>query len=121
MLYPDDMPLRDKIKTIAAKIYHAGSVEFSEDAAAKLDQMAKDGKNSYPVCIAKTQYSFSADPNLLGAPSGHTLYVRDAYLANGSGFVVAICGSIMTMPGLPKTPAAENIRIGDDGEIKGIF
>ena len=120
-LYPDNLSLPDKIKKIATNIYHAGKVEFSDEAAAKLEQMAKDGKSSYPVCIAKTQYSFSADPQLLGAPEGHTLYVRDAYLSNGSGFVVAICGSIMTMPGLPKTPAAENIHIGTDGKIKGIF
>ena len=120
-LYPAKMPLPDKIKKIATSIYHAGKVEFSETAIAKLKQMARDGKNSYPVCIAKTQYSFSADPDLLGAPEGHTLHVRDVYLSNGSGFVVAICGSIMTMPGLPKTPAAENIHIGKDGKIKGIF
>jgi formate--tetrahydrofolate ligase len=119
-LYPDAMPLADKIRTVAREIYRAGAVEFSEDALAGLDECEAAGFGAAPVCMAKTQYSFSADPALLGAPTGHTLPVRAVRLSAGAGFVVALCGQIMTMPGLPRSPASERIYVDADGEIRGL-
>jgi formate--tetrahydrofolate ligase len=120
-LYPAEMPLADKIRTIAREIYRAGDVSFAPDAMKKLKQYESDGFGHLPVCMAKTQYSFTADPDKRGAPSGHTLPVRDVRLSAGAGFVVAICGDIMTMPGLPREPAAYRIRIDANGQIEGLF
>ena len=120
-LYASEMPLADKIRTIATRIYGAADVAYTHKAAADLEGFAKDGYGKLPICMAKTQVSFSADPKLLGAPSGHVLPVREVRLAAGAGFVVAICGDIMTMPGLPKVPAAHAIYVNADGEIDGLF
>ncbi len=120
-LYPDDMSLVGKIETIAKRIYRAGGVAITDAAARKLAAWEKAGFGKMPVCIAKTQYSFSADPTKLGAPEGHTLPVRDVRLSAGAGFVVAIAGEIMTMPGLPKVPAAEAIHLDEAGNIEGLF
>ncbi|MDX2104205.1 MAG: formate--tetrahydrofolate ligase [Alphaproteobacteria bacterium] len=120
-LYPDSLGLADKIRTIATRIYRAGGVAFESSAANRLAQLEEEGFGSLPVCMAKTQYSFSADPARLGAPEGHVLPVRDVRLSAGAGFVVALCGDIMTMPGLPRSPAAERIGLGADGTIEGLF
>jgi formate--tetrahydrofolate ligase len=120
-LYPDGMPLADKIRTIAQKIYRATDIAVPDAVARRLEGFEKAGFGHVPVCIAKTQYSFTADPTAMGAPEGHTLPVREVRLSAGAGFVVAICGEIMTMPGLPRTPAAEAIHLRDDGEIEGLF
>jgi formate--tetrahydrofolate ligase len=119
-LYPDSLPLADKIRCVAREIYRAREVEFSPEAAAKLEQFEAAGFGAAPVCMAKTQYSFSADPNLLGAPEDFVLPVRDVRLSAGAGFVVALAGEIMTMPGLPRHPASERIHVGEDGEIVGL-
>ena len=119
-LYPDDMPLLKKIETIAFKIYHAGEVAPSKAAADRLAELEKMGFGHLPVCIAKTQYSNSTDPELYGAPTGHVLPIREVRLSAGAEFVVAICGEIMTMPGLPRHPSAENIVIDDKGRIIGL-
>jgi formate--tetrahydrofolate ligase len=119
-LYPASLPLADKIRRIATEIYRARAVAFSEQAAAKLADYEAAGFGAAPVCMAKTQYSFSADPDLLGAPEGHVLPVRDVRLSAGAGFVVALCGEIMTMPGLPRHPASEFVRVDADGEIVGL-
>lgn len=120
-LYPDDMSLTDKIETVAKRIYRAGAVTVDKVAAEQLVQFEAMGYGALPVCIAKTQYSFSTDPALLGAPEGHTVHVREVRLSAGAGFVVAITGDIMTMPGLPRTPAAESIRLGQGGLVEGLF
>jgi formate--tetrahydrofolate ligase len=120
-LYPDDMKLKEKIETIAREIYRAGSVSFSSAAAKRLAALEKAGFGHLPVCMAKTQYSFAADPDLKGAPSGHDVPVREVRLSAGAGFVVALAGDVMTMPGLPRIPAAEAIGLTADGEIDGIF
>lgn len=119
-VYEDDLPLTEKIRAVATKIYGAGNVTFADAAKKQLDEWNKDyGK--FPVCMAKTQMSFSADPNLKGAPAGHTLNVREVRISNGAGFIVAVCGDMMTMPGLPKVPAAEKIDIDEHGSITGLF
>jgi len=118
-LYKDDVSLQEKIETIATKLYGANKVEFSEKAAAKL-AMLKNQYAHFPICIAKTQYSFSSDARLRGAPTGHTLVVNELRLSRGAGFVVAICGKIMTMPGLPKTPASQRIDVNADSNIAGL-
>ena len=120
-LYPSDMPLADKIRTIARGIYGAADIQVSAPATKRLAAFEAAGFGGVPVCIAKTQYSFSADPTLMGAPSGHVLPVREVRLSAGAGFVVAVCGDIMTMPGLPRVPAANSIRLGADGQIEGLF
>ncbi len=120
-LYDDDMPLFDKIETIATRLYRAGGVTADPSVRAQLTRWEDAGHGHLPVCIAKTQYSFSADPALLGAPVGHILPVREVRLSAGAGFVVAVCGEIMTMPGLPRVPAAETIRFDATGEIEGLF
>ncbi len=120
-LYPDAMPLAGKIGTIAREIYHAADVAIPPPVAQKLAKFEAQGFGHVPVCIAKTQYSFSSDASLLGAPSGHTLSVRDVRLSAGAGFVVAICGDVMTMPGLPRHPAAETIGLDAEGRIDGLF
>ena len=120
-LYPSDMPLADKIRTIARGIYGAADIQVSAPVAKRLAAFEAAGFGGVPVCIAKTQYSFSADPALMGAPSGHVLPVREVRLSAGAGFVVAVCGDIMTMPGLPRVPAANSIRLGANGRIEGLF
>jgi formate--tetrahydrofolate ligase len=120
-LYPDEMPLRDKIKTIAQKIYRARDIAVEKPAEDRLAELQKAGFGHFPVCIAKTQYSFSTDPNAKGAPSDHVLGVREIRLSAGAEFIVAICGEIMTMPGLPRVPAAASIELTEDGRITGLF
>ena len=120
-LYPDEMPLWDKIETIARNIYKAGTVGAPDRIRRQIEGYQDDGYGALPVCMAKTPLSFSADPSLRGAPEGHDLHVREVRLANGAGFLVAICGDIMTMPGLPRVPAANNITVNDRGEIEGLF
>ncbi len=119
-LYADDLPLKAKIETIAQRIYRAGGVAYEPAAAKALARFEQAGFANLPVCMAKTQYSFSDDPDLLGAAEGHTLHVREARLSAGAGFVVAICGEIMTMPGLPKIPSAEKITVNVAGDIEGL-
>jgi len=120
-LYDERRPIREKIETIAREIYGAGGVAFAPAAERALELMPKLGLGETPVCMAKTQYSFSDDPTLLGAPSGFTLHVRDILPSAGAGFVVALAGDIMTMPGLGKSPAAERLRLHPDGTIEGLF
>ena len=120
-LYNDHMSLAGKIETVAREIYHAASVNIPPPVAARLRKFEEAGFGHVPVCIAKTQYSFSADPALMGAPEGHVLPLRDVRLSAGAGFIVAIAGEIMTMPGLPRRPAAEGIGLDDEGRIEGLF
>lgn len=115
------MPLKDKINAIATKIYRADGVNYSAAASKTLAELTEMGYGNLPVCIAKTQYSFSDNAKLIGAPTGFTMEVREVRLAAGAGFVVVICGNIMTMPGLPKKPAAVNIDVDADGKITGLF
>ena len=120
-IYHDEMPLFEKIETIAKRIYRADEVIADKKIRDQLKEWEAQGYGGLPVCMAKTQYSFSTDPNLRGAPTGHTLPVREVRLAAGAGFVVVICGQIMTMPGLPSVPSAEAIHINDVGQIDGLF
>jgi len=120
-LYGDELSLVEKIETVARRIYRAGEVDIDKAARVQLERWQEAGHGRLPVCMAKTQYSFSSDPDQLGAPEGHVLKVREVRLSAGAGFVVAICGSIMTMPGLPRHPAALDIRLNEDGEIEGLF
>ena len=120
-IYPDEMPLWEKIETVAKRIYHAEEVSADPRILAQLKEWEEQGFGNLPVCMAKTQYSFSTDPKKLGAPTGHMVPVREVRLSAGAGFVVAICGDIMTMPGLPRVPAAETIRLNDAGEVEGLF
>ena len=119
--YDVEAPIADKVLTIAQKIYRAKDVSWSAPAKKALAEIEKLGYGNLPVCIAKTQYSFSDDATLLAAPEGFTMNVRDIRLSAGAGFVVVIMGSIMTMPGLPKVPAAVNIDVDADGKITGLF
>lgn len=121
LLYPDELSLADKIETVCKRIYRAESVEFLPHVREQLNVWQAAGHGHLPVCLAKTQYSFSADPTALGAPTGFTVPVREVRLAAGAGFVVAICGDIMTMPGLPREPAALRIGLDDQGRIEGLF
>ncbi len=120
-LYPDDMPLAEKIETICKEIYRASEVNISTAIRNQLKQWEEMGYGNFPVCMAKTQYSFSTDPTKLGAPEGHDVEINEVRLSAGAGFVVAIAGGIMTMPGLPKVPSAENIYIDENGQIEGLF
>ncbi len=120
-LYPDDMPLFEKMETIAKRIYRADEVLADKKIRDQLKTWEADGYGNLPVCMAKTQYSFSTDPNLRGAPTGHSMPVREVRLSAGAGFIVVICGEIMTMPGLPRKPSAEQIMLNDDGLIEGLF
>jgi formate--tetrahydrofolate ligase len=120
-LYADDLPLLQKIETIAREIYRASGVSASEAIRQRLAGFETAGFRNVPVCIAKTQYSFAADPTKLGAPTGHILPIRDVRLSAGAGFVVAVCGDVQTMPGLPKIPAAHAIRLDEAGMIEGLF
>ncbi len=120
-VYEDSLPLWDKIKAIATKIYGAGEVTADAKVRAQIRKLQEDGYGHYPVCVAKTQYSFSTDAQLRGAPSGHVINVREVRLAAGAEFVVMVCGDVMTMPGLPKVPSAEKIDLDDDGKVVGLF
>ena len=120
-LYPDNLPLLEKIEIVASKIYHAGEVTADKAVRDQLRSWEDQGYGHLPVCMAKTQYSFSTDPNTRGAPEGHIVPVREVRLSAGAGFVVVITGEIMTMPGLPKAPAAERIFLNDQGYIEGLF
>ena len=120
-LYEDKVPLFKKIEKIAQEIYHASEVVADTKIREQLKDFENKGFGHLPICIAKTQYSFSTDPNLKGAPTGHVLPVREVMLSSGAQFIVVVCGSIMTMPGLPKVPAAESIKINNDGEVEGLF
>lgn len=119
-VYESDAPLVDKIEAVATKVYGAGSISLDPKVKQQLADW-QDEYGSYPICMAKTQMSFSTDPTAKGAPSGHNVHVSEVRLANGAGFIVAICGNMMTMPGLPKVPAAERIDIDDQGNITGLF
>jgi formate--tetrahydrofolate ligase len=120
-LYPDDMPLFKKLETIAKRIYHADEVIADKSIRDQLKTWEAAGYGHLPICVAKTQYSFTTDPTVRGAPTGHSVPVREVRLSAGAGFVVAICGEIMTMPGLPKVPSAEVIRLNTDGNVEGLF
>ncbi len=120
-LYPDDLPLFKKIETIAKRIYRADAVVADKKIRDQLRAWEGQDYGTLPICMAKTQYSFSTDPALRGAPVGHSVPVREVRLCAGAGFVVVICGAIMTMPGLPRVPAAEAIKLNDQGEIAGLF
>ncbi|WGI22844.1 formate--tetrahydrofolate ligase [Amylibacter sp. IMCC11727] len=120
-IYPDEMGLFEKVETIAKRIYHADEVLADKKIRDQLKLWEEQGYGHLPVCMAKTQYSFSTDPNLRGAPTGHSVPVREVRLSAGAGFVVVVCGEIMTMPGLPRVPSAEAIHLNDDGQIEGLF
>jgi len=120
-LYPDEMPLWDKVRTIAQRLYGASEIEADKSVRDRFAALQEQGFGHLPVCIAKTQYSFTTDPNVKGAPSGHVLTVRELRLSAGAEFVVAVCGEIMTMPGLSRTPAANSIEVTEDGRITGLF
>jgi formate--tetrahydrofolate ligase len=120
-LYEDEAPLWDKLRTIAREVYGASDITADAKVRGQLKRLQEGGFGHYPVCVAKTQYSFSTDPKLRGAPSGHVVEVREVRLSAGAEFVVMICGDIMTMPGLPKVPSAVHIDVGEDGKIKGLF
>ncbi|MDU9006009.1 formate--tetrahydrofolate ligase [Sedimentitalea todarodis] len=120
-IYGDDMPLMQKIETIAKRIYRADEVLADKKIRTQLQEWEAQGYGNLPICMAKTQYSFTTDPNRRGAPTGHSVPVREVRLAAGAGFVVVICGEIMTMPGLPRVPSAEMIMLNDSGQIEGLF
>jgi formate--tetrahydrofolate ligase len=119
--YEESMPLWDKMRTIASTIYGASDISADAKVKGQIKKLQDDGYGHYPVCVAKTQYSFSTDLNLRGAPSGHVINIREVRLAAGAEFIVMVCGDIMTMPGLPKTPAAEKIDLTEDGKVVGLF
>ena len=121
VLYEDSLPLKEKIETIASEIYGAGGVTYTAAALKQLQNLEKLGFGELPVCMAKTQYSLSDDPMLLGRPVGFTMHVREVYVSAGAGFVVVLTGAVMTMPGLPKKPAAHQIDVDDNGKITGLF
>ena len=119
--YEVSSSIKDKIRTIAQRIYGAADVDFSREALAEITALEKSGQDKLPICMAKTQYSFSDDAKLLGCPSGFNITVRNLTLSAGAGFIVAICGAIMKMPGLPKVPSAEKIDVDENGNIVGLF
>jgi formate--tetrahydrofolate ligase len=121
LLYPDDMPLIEKIRTICQKIYRAKDIDVHKPVRDQIAQFEQMGYGKLPICIAKTQYSFTTNADLKGAPNDHIVTVREVRLSAGAEFVVAICGEIMTMPGLPRVPAADSIDVGPDGKIVGLF
>jgi formate--tetrahydrofolate ligase len=120
-VYDDNMTLWDKIKTVASKVYHASDIDADAHVRTQINRLQHSGYGHYPVCIAKTQYSFTTDPKLRGAPSHHIVNVREVRLAAGAEFIVVICGDIMTMPGLPEVPAANSIDVDENGKIVGLF
>ncbi|MDJ0610728.1 MAG: formate--tetrahydrofolate ligase [Kiloniellales bacterium] len=119
-LYPDDMPLIEKVRTIVREVYGGEDITFDGAIAKRFDELQKD-YGHFPICMAKTQYSFSTDPDLKGAPNGFTVPIRELRLSNGAGFIVAVTGAIMTMPGLPRVPSANNIYLNEAGQIEGLF
>jgi formate--tetrahydrofolate ligase len=119
-VYDESLSLWDKMKAIATKIYGAADIDADHKVRLRIKQLQDSGYGHYPVCVAKTQYSFSTDPAALGAPSGHTVNIREVKLAAGAEFIVMICGEIMTMPGLPKVPSAVKIDIDDSGKVVGL-
>lgn len=121
VLYPDEISLEAKIETVAKEIYGAGGVTYSPAAKKELKRIAELGMGDFPVCLAKTQYSLSDDPGKLGRPKDFCVNVREVYVSAGAGFVVAVLGAIMTMPGLPKVPAANHIDVNENGCITGLF
>ena len=120
-LYPDDMSLWEKTRTIAQEIYGATDITADKSVRDRFAELEKEGFGKLPICVAKTQYSFSTNPDAKGAPSGFTIPIREVRLSAGAEFVVVVCGDIMTMPGLPKVPAANNIELAPDGRITGLF
>jgi formate--tetrahydrofolate ligase len=120
-LYEDSLSLREKIEKISKEIYGAGNVVFASAAVKQLEKLEKLGFGNLPVCMAKNQYSLSDDPTKLGRPEGFDINIREVYVSAGAGFVVALTGTVMTMPGLPKTPAAYSIDVDDNGVITGLF
>ena len=118
--YTDEQSLTAKVEAIATRVYGASLVTWDTKARRRLLRIERDGYGTLPVCVAKTQYSFSTDPTLRGAPTGHELHVREVRLSAGAGFVVVVCGDMMTMPGLPKDPSASRIDLADDGTILGL-
>ena len=118
--YEDDLSLTAKVETIATRLYGAGLVTWDARARRRLLRIERDGYGRLPVCVAKTQYSFSTVPTVVGAPTGHELHVREVRLSAGAGFVVVVCGDMMTMPGLPNDPSASRIDLADDGTILGL-
>ena len=120
-IYPDELTIKEKIERVAKEIYRAGSVSYSKQAERQLKELVAQGCDKLPVCISKTQYSFSADPQLLGAPDDFELTVRELRWSAGAGFVVAMTGEIIAAPGLPKVPAAESIDIDENGNVVGLF
>ena len=120
-LYGDELSLTEKIHTVASEIYGAGGVTYTAAAKKQLEKLENAGFGRMPVCIAKTQYSLSDDPKLLGRPVGFEMHVREVYVNAGAGFVVVLTGAIMTMPGLPKKPAADSIDVDETGVITGLF
>ena len=120
-LYSDEIPIFEKIQKIAKEIYKAKEINIDEKTKDQIKKIEQAGFGKFPVCIAKTQYSFTTDPKLKGAPSDHILPIREVRLSSGAEFLVVVCGSIMTMPGLPRAPAAENIKLNKKGDIEGLF
>jgi Formyltetrahydrofolate synthetase len=120
-LYNDSKSLWEKIEIIAKEIYRADKITATEEIKQKLKTFENNGFKNFPVCVAKTQYSFSTDPKLKGAPTNHEIPIRDVRLSSGAEFIVVICGSIMTMPGLPKIPAADKIKLNKKGQVEGLF
>ena len=120
-LYPDNMPIWDKIKTVATRLYRADDIIADQKIRDQIRTLQDNGYGHFPVCIAKTQYSFSTDPNLKGAPSNHVVALREVRLSAGAGFIVVVCGDIMTMPGLPRVPAANSIDVDANGDVVGLF
>ena len=120
-LYDNKISLIDKIKIIVREIYDADDIVADNKIIDQLKKFENEGYGDFPICIAKTQYSFSTDPKLLGAPSNHSIPIREVSLSSGAEFIVVVCGEIMTMPGLPSIPAANSIRVNDNGEIEGLF
>ena len=119
-LYPDEMPLLEKIETIATRIYRASSVSADASVRKQIEEL-QENFGHLPICVAKTQYSFSSNPDFKGAPSDHEVQIREVRLSAGAGFVIAVTGAIMTMPGLPRVPAANSIRLNESGQIEGLF
>ena len=121
LLYDEKTPLLEKVETVAKEIYRANEVVADSKIKDQLKSFEEAGYGNLPICVAKTQYSFSTDPNAKGAPTGHSLPIREVRLSSGAEFIVVICGAIMTMPGLPRVPAADSIKLNEKGEIEGLF
>ncbi len=120
-LYEDSLPLWEKVEVIATKLYGAAGISADDAVRKRFEDLQAGGYGHFPICMAKTQYSFSTDPNLKGAPEGHVVPVREVRLSGGAEFLVVVIGAIMTMPGLPRVPAANSIHLNDQGQIEGLF